>query len=154
MIAWCRRIILSFFFVHCKRNLWSAFSVKSPDGRSVCRHATRNGELRQTGSKCYGGLSGVLFWRCGLLIGSLGRTKCAKCTRDHVHIHIHQLQLMPTSRSRIVLIVSSRNVLSRVCHYFNHTHIHTHKHSHSHNTPFASFQNIVSSSHLLFEHIF
>ena len=45
MIAWC------------KRGLWSAFSV-------VWRHATRDGELRQTGSKCYGGLSGALFWRC------------------------------------------------------------------------------------------
>ena len=52
MIAWC------------KRDLWSAFSAKSPDGRLVWRHATRDGELRQTGNKCYGGLSGALFWRC------------------------------------------------------------------------------------------
>ena len=52
----CRRfIILSFFFVHCKRDLWNAFSAKSPDGRSVWRHATRDGELRQTGSECHGG---------------------------------------------------------------------------------------------------
>ena len=28
-------------------------------------------ELRQTGSKCHGCLSGVLFWRCALMIGSL-----------------------------------------------------------------------------------
>ena len=34
------------------------------------QHATRDGELRQTGSKCHGGLSGVLFW---LMIGSLSR---------------------------------------------------------------------------------
>ena len=27
-------IILSFFFVHCKRDLWNAFFAKSPDGRS------------------------------------------------------------------------------------------------------------------------
>ena len=70
----CRRcIILSLFSVHCSRDLWSAFSVKSPEGRSVWRHATRDGELRQTGSKCHGGLSGVLFWRCGLMISSLSR---------------------------------------------------------------------------------
>ena len=62
------------FLVHCKPDLWSAFSAKSPpDSRSVWRHVTRDGELRQTGSKCYGGLSGVLFWLCGLIIGSLGR---------------------------------------------------------------------------------
>ena len=64
----CRQCIilsLSFFFVHCKCDLWNAFSAKSPDGRSVWRHATREGELQQTGSKCHGGLSGMLFWRCG-----------------------------------------------------------------------------------------
>ena len=71
--VWCRCIILSFFFVHCKCNLWNAFSAKSPDGHSVWRHATRGGELRQAGSKCHGGLSGVLFWRCRLMIGSLSR---------------------------------------------------------------------------------
>ena len=86
MIAWCRRIILSFFFVHCKRDLWSAFAAKSLDGHSVWRHATRNGELRQTGSTCYGGLSGVLFWRCGLLIGSLGRKNVRNV---HVTMYIY-----------------------------------------------------------------
>ena len=49
--------------------MFSAFSAKSPDGRSVWRHATQDGELWQTGGKCHGGLSGVLFWRCGLMIG-------------------------------------------------------------------------------------
>ena len=63
-------IILSFLSVHCKCDLWNAFSAKCPDGRSVWRHVTRDGELRQTGSRCHGGLSGVLFWRCGLMIGS------------------------------------------------------------------------------------
>ena len=66
-----RRIILSFFFLHCKRDLWNAFSAKSPDGRSAWRHATRDGELRQTGSICHGSLEGVLFCRCGLMIGIL-----------------------------------------------------------------------------------
>ena len=61
------------FFVHCKCDLWKAFSAKNPDGRSVWRHATQDGELRQTGSKCHRGLSGVLFWRCRLMIGSLSR---------------------------------------------------------------------------------
>ena len=51
--------------------IWNVFFAKSPDGRSVWRHATRDGELRQTGIKYHGGLSGVLFWRCGLMIGSL-----------------------------------------------------------------------------------
>ena len=74
----CRRcIILSFFFVHCKCDLWNAFSATSPDGRSVWRHATRDEELRRTGSKCHRGLSGVLFWRCGLVIGSLSRRALA-----------------------------------------------------------------------------
>ena len=123
MIAWCRWIILSFFFVHCHRDLWSAFSAKSPDGRSVWRHATRDGEVRQIGSKCYGGLSGVLFRRCGPMIGSN------------------------------VVIVSSGNVVSRACRSFTHTHTHTNIHTRV--TPSsASFQNVVSSSRLLFEHIF
>ena len=73
VIVCCRCIILSFFFVHCKCDPWNAFSAKSPDGRSVWRRATRDGELRQTGSKCHGGLSGVFFWRCRLMIGSLSR---------------------------------------------------------------------------------
>ena len=66
--------------VHCKRDLWSAFSAKCPDGRSVWRHATRDVKLGQTGSKRYGGLSGVFFWRCGRMIGSLGRKICEMYT--------------------------------------------------------------------------
>ena len=44
-----------------------------------------------------------------------GNKPYAKCTRDHMHIHTHQMQLMPTSRSRNVLVVSPRHVVSRVC---------------------------------------
>ena len=44
-----------------------------------------------------------------------GNKPCAKCTCDHMHIHTHQMQLMPTSRSRNVLVVSPRHVVSRVC---------------------------------------
>ena len=44
-----------------------------------------------------------------------GNKTSAKCTRDHLHIHIHQLQLMQISRSRNVLVVSPRNVISSVC---------------------------------------
>ena len=56
MIACCRVITLSFFFVHRKCDLWNASSAKSPDGRSVWRHATRDGERRQTGRKFSWGL--------------------------------------------------------------------------------------------------
>ena len=69
----CHFIILSFFFVRCKCDLWNVFPAKSPNGRSVWQHATRDKELWQTCSKCHGGLSGVLFWRCGLVTGSLSR---------------------------------------------------------------------------------
>ena len=44
-----------------------------------------------------------------------GNKPNAKCTRDHTHIHTHQTQLTPTSRSRNVLVVSPRHVVSRVC---------------------------------------
>ena len=44
-----------------------------------------------------------------------GNKPYAKCTRDHMHIHTHQMQLMPTSRSPNVLVVSPRQLVSRVC---------------------------------------
>ena len=44
-----------------------------------------------------------------------GHKPYATCARDHMHIHTHQVQLMPTSRSRSVLVVSPRHVVSRVC---------------------------------------
>ena len=46
--------------------------------------------------------------------GNKPYAKC-KCTHDHMHIHTHQMQVMPTSRSRTVLVVSPRHVVSRVC---------------------------------------
>ena len=66
-------IILSFFFVFCKCDPWNTFSAKSPDGRSIWRHTTRDGELRQIGNKYHWDLSDMLFWRCRLLIENLSR---------------------------------------------------------------------------------
>ena len=44
-----------------------------------------------------------------------GSKPYAKYLRDHMHIYIYQMQLMPTSRSRNVLVVSPRHVVSRIC---------------------------------------
>ena len=44
-----------------------------------------------------------------------GNKPHAKCTHYHMHMHTHQTQLMLTSRSRNVLVVSPRRVVSRVC---------------------------------------
>ena len=73
MIACCRFIILSFFSVPCKCDLWNASSAKSPDGRSVWRHATRDGERPQTGRK----FSWGLVW--GAPLGM----------RSHAYTHTH-----------------------------------------------------------------
>ena len=84
----------------------------------------------------HGDWFGVLFWRCGLTIGSClrrvlaglgfactfseGKTQaaalCSQNARRHPHTHtITHTQLMPTLRSRNVLVVSPRNAVSRVC---------------------------------------
>ena len=66
----CRRcIILSFFFVHCKCHLYNAFSAKSPVGDMQ----PGMGSCGRLAANVMGAYLGVLFWRCGLMIGSASR---------------------------------------------------------------------------------
>ena len=116
MTVWCRRIILSFFFVHCKRDLWSALPAKNPDVRPVWRHATRDGELRQTGSKIFCGL----IWGVLLAMRPIDR-ELGKTDMRNIHVTMY-----------IYICISSEFALAQCAHRFVtecrlefFTHIHT-----------------------------
>ena len=74
----------------------------------LCAHKTRAGTHTHTHTHTPSHTHTHSYTQCG-------NKPYAKCTRDHMHIHTHQMQLMPTSRSRNVLVVSPRHVVSRVC---------------------------------------
>ena len=102
IIACCRFIILSLIFVPCKCDLWNASPAKSPDGRSVWQHATRDGERRQSGRK----FSWGLVWGALLAMRSNDRESFASSAGRFG---------FACTRSRNVLVVSPRNAVSRVC---------------------------------------